>query len=179
MSGNKIIAAFAGTGKTTLAMKYPDLLVDFVAMPYKYYLEDTAFDSESCKANLNNILQSDWPFNYIEAIKNELVKGKTLLIPSDRNVLSLLETEGLHYALCYPKRNSKEIYRKRYIDRGNTKEFLDVFIGRWDIFMDHLESDSWGQHFVLEPSEYLSDIIMKEILEKSEKNSFKISLKTY
>ena len=38
MSGNKIIAAFAGTGKTTLAMRYPDLVIDFVAMPYKYYL---------------------------------------------------------------------------------------------------------------------------------------------
>jgi len=161
MSDNKIIAAFAGTGKTTLAMKYPDLVVDFVAMPYKYYLEDTAVDSESCKANMNNVLQLDWPYNYVDAIKDELLKGKTLLIPSDSNVLALLEAEGLHYALCYPKRNAKEIYRRRYIDRGNTEDFLNVFIGKWDVFMDYLEFDSWGQHFILEPTEYLSDVISK------------------
>jgi len=34
MSVNKIIAGFAGTGKTSLAMKYPERMVDFVAMPY-------------------------------------------------------------------------------------------------------------------------------------------------
>jgi hypothetical protein len=31
-----IIAAYAGTGKTTLAKKRPDEFVDFICMPYKF-----------------------------------------------------------------------------------------------------------------------------------------------
>jgi len=34
-----IIAAFAGTGKTTMAKLYPQTAIDFVCMPYKYEIE--------------------------------------------------------------------------------------------------------------------------------------------
>ena len=34
-----IIAAFAGTGKTTMAKLYPQTAIDFVCMPYKYELD--------------------------------------------------------------------------------------------------------------------------------------------
>ena len=60
---NGIIAAFAGTGKTKLAAMYPDLVVDFVCMPYKYYLIQEYDNGESSKRNPENTIREDWPAN--------------------------------------------------------------------------------------------------------------------
>lgn len=43
----------------------------------------------------------------------------------------------------------KDEYRKRFLERGNTQNFLDVFIWRWDLFMDHLEPDPCEQKVIL------------------------------
>jgi len=154
-----IIAAHAGTGKTHFASLYPELTIDLVCMPYKYILPKEKPFSESSKANPENILNPDWPNNYISVIKENLESDKILLIPPDPLILDLLKNEKLHYFLCYPQRDAKEIYRERYIKRGNSDEFIDIFIGGWDKFMDYFEKDSYGQHIVLKPDRFLSDVI--------------------
>lgn len=156
-----IIAAHAGTGKTTLARMFPNEMVDFVCMPYKYYLPGNSEYDETNKARSDLEMREDWPYNYVDAIKEALKSGKTLLIPLAWNVLLHLEMEKIPYLLCYPRRDAKEIYRKRYIDRGNSDEFLSIFIDSWDGFIDALEEDSYGQHIVLEPHQFLSDVLMK------------------
>jgi hypothetical protein len=128
-------------------------------MPYKYVLTQNIPYDESTKANPENIMHDDWPFNYISAIKQNSESDKLLLIPSDLLILYLLKKENLPYYLCYPQRNAREIYRSRYINRGNTTEFIDVFIGNWDRFIDKFENDSYGQHIVLEPNQFISDVI--------------------
>lgn len=156
-----IIAAHAGTGKTTLARMFPEKMVDFVCMPYKYYLPENNDYDETNKANSDLVMREDWPFNYIDAIKDALKSGNTLLIPPAWNVLIHLEMEKLPYILCYPRRDAKEIYRQRYIKRGNSEEFLSIFIGGWDNFIDALESDTYGRHIILEPHQFLSDVFPK------------------
>jgi len=128
-------------------------------MPYKYLLAKEVPYNESSKANPENIPNDDWPFNYISTIKQNLESGKILLIPSDFLILNLIREENLHYCLCYPQRKDKENYRERYLKRSNSSEFIDIFIGRWDIFMNHFENDSYGQHIVLQPEQFLSDVI--------------------
>lgn len=154
-----IIAAFAGTGKTTFAARHPDDVVDFVSMPYKYHLPKVDNALESCKANPDYEMQLDWPYNYVKAIKEYPDKEKILLIPSDYLVLSLLRKEDIRYILCYPVREAKEEYRKRFIDRGNTEDFLSVFIDRWDGFMDSLERDPAVSRYVMQPEQYIGDVI--------------------
>ena len=158
-----IIAAYAGTGKTTAAKLNPETVIDFVCMPYKYYLNpiQNDMDSETCKANSDNIMRSDWPFNYVSALKDSLGKNKILLIPTDLNVLSLLQDEKIPYILCYPQRSAKKIYRKRFIERGNTEEFIEVFIGGWDRYLVALEEDTYGKQIVLENYQFINDIIEK------------------
>jgi hypothetical protein len=154
-----IIAAYAGTRKTYFASLYPNIAIDMICMPYKYALTENTSCDESSKANPENILHNNWPLNYFSVIKQNLESGKLLLIPSDLLILELLRKEKLHYCLCYPKKNAKEIYRERYIKRGNTTEFIDIFIGKWDKFMDSFENDSYGQHIVLQPDQFISDVI--------------------
>jgi len=153
-----IIAAYAGTGKTTTARLHPQTVVDFVCMPYKYYLKQDD-DGESCKANPDNIIREDWPDNYVDAIKPIARGSQIILIPTDLNVLRLLRLEEIPYYLCYPERSAKETYWERFIDRGNTEDFIDIFIGRWDCFLSVLEQDDFGQHLVLRIDQYLDDVI--------------------
>ena len=153
-----IVAAFAGTGKTYFAKNHPDIAVDMVLMPYKYKIDPEAQYDESSKANPNLEWNPEWPFNYIEAIK-KLPSDKIILIPSDSRVLNLLENEKIPYLLCYPKRKAKKAYRKRYIKRGNSQDFLSIFIGAWKSFMDTLREDTYGKHIILRPKQYLSDVL--------------------
>jgi hypothetical protein len=156
-----IIAAHAGTGKTTLAKMYPHKVIDFVAMPYKYELDENCppDEMEKNKANFDLHMRMEWPHNYVDAIIAALPEGKILLIPPAQEVLVKLKIANIPYTLCYPKRSAKEVYRQRYIDRGNSEGFMHIFIDYWDSFMDLLENDTYGVHIVLEPHQYLSDVV--------------------
>lgn len=152
----EVIAAFTGTGKTYFCSKHTEAL-DLVCMPFKYENLSLEFEPERCKVDPENIISLDWPFNYIDEIIRQLPQYKYVVIPSDGLVCSLLREEGITYYLCYPDRSLKEEYRKRFLERGNTQNFLDVFIDRWDLFMDHLESDPCGQKVILGQGEHISD----------------------
>jgi len=153
-----IVAGFSGTGKSYFASLHPDIAVDFVCMPYKYFLDTKAPFDESNKADPNLEMRPEWPRNYVKAIL-KCPSDKIILIPSDSLVLYLLEKEKMPYYLCYPKKKAKKAYRKRYIKRGNSQEFLSIFIGEWESFMDSLREDTYGRHIILRPKQYLSDVL--------------------
>ena len=157
-----IIAAYAGTGKTTLAQNFPDEFADFVCMPYKYVLAPDGDQSEAGKANPDNVMRDDWPHNYVAAIEAAAGVGKHLLIPTDLFVLMLLRAKNIPYILCYPDRNAKEVYRRRFLERGNTEQFIDIFIGRWGEFLGAFERDDYRKHLILEPHAYLEDVFGDE-----------------
>jgi len=160
MLGNSIIiASYAGTGKTTAAALYPKTVIDFVCMPYKYALKQDDDAGEAGKANPNNVMRDEWPRNYINALKAALTDNRVFLIPTDLFVLGLLQRENIPYWLVYPQREARDVYHKRYLERGNTEDFIDVFIGGWDSFLNTFEQDTYGRHIVLEPHQYLSDVL--------------------
>ena len=160
----KIIAAHAGTGKSFLAKQNQDKYIDFVCMPYKYHLPKDfgKIENEACKADFSLEMRFCYPYNYFVAIKGLLEKtDKTLIIPPDRKLLRLFRGENIPYFLCYPEDTaaSKTEYHRRYVTRGNTETFIDIFIGSWDAFLDNFKSDTYGFHIILKPHEFLSDVI--------------------
>ena len=159
----RIIAAHAGSGKTSLAKQYPEIFIDFVSMPYKYHMPDNYTDdeSESCKANPDYELNMDWPDNYFAAIISKLnSSNKMLLIPPDWRLLYMLYRAEVPYLLCYPENTAeaKAAYQKRYEERGNSKDFLEIFIDGWENFMDFLEKDeNCSRKIILGPHQFLTD----------------------
>jgi hypothetical protein len=153
-----VVAAYSGVGKTYFAKLHPKKAIDMVCMPYKYILDPEATYDESSKANPNLEMRPDWPYNYVKAIL-EQPSNKIILIPSDVRVLYLLEKVKKPYFLCYPKRKAKKTYKKRYIKRGNSQDFLSIFIDRWDEFMDGLREDKYGTRIILRPKQYLIDVL--------------------
>lgn len=164
-----IIAAFSGTGKTYFC-SHVEGAKDFVCMPYKYELQFSSeiqgdyFEGEKAKADPNNEMKPEYPQNYVDAILENMDKYKYLLIPSDWRVLAYLKEKNVPYLLCYPEVGAKEEYQRRYLERGNTDEFMDIFIGGWDKFMESLRNDKYGTHIVLTEKEYLLDA--KELIDE-------------
>ena len=164
MKRERIVAAHAGTGKTTLAKLYPDRFVDFVSMPFKYDLPEE-FDeneNESSKADPNHELNISWPYNYFDAIKTEINSSdKILLVPPDQRLMWMFRSEDIPFVLCYPENTTaaKAAYRERYTKRGNTDRFLEIFIDGWDGFMKTLTAETFPRHIILKPHQYLTDIV--------------------
>ncbi|HHU17130.1 MAG TPA: hypothetical protein GXZ70_02725 [Clostridiales bacterium] len=167
-----IIAGFSGIGKTFFC-NHVEGAKDFVCMPYKYLLPEIGsgeIEHEKLKADLSLEMNPEYPNNYINAILENMDKYKYLVIPSDSRVLAGLKDKHVPYILCFPEQKAKEEYRKRYLQRGNTEEFLDIFIGGWDYFMNSLRQDTYGARIVLDKGEYLLDVKEKidEIIQASE-----------
>ena len=158
-----IIAAFAGAGKTHFCNLHPHAL-DFVIMPFKYknytQIATSCTESESIKAHLDLELRPDWRDMYYEALINTYhhYPNEVLVIPTDREILFRLDQDDIPYTVVYPNRCLKEEYLARYVARGNTEAFLDVFIGRWGMWMD-LVRDANGTHIELQSGEFLSDVL--------------------
>jgi hypothetical protein len=153
-----IIAAYAGCGKTSFATMVGNAAIDLHCVSFKYYLDENNNRGEAGKADPDNEMRPDWPYNYVSAIKDVMDKYEYVLIPSDFRVLALMTAEGIPYILVYPHRDCREEYLERYIDRGNKDNFLSIFYENWDWFIDHLEADKYGKHIVLQSHQFLSDV---------------------
>lgn len=158
-----VIAGYSGIGKTFFA-DHVNGAHDLPCMPYKYYLPPAdKSEFEACKANPSYMMREEWPGNYIKAISNEMHRYRYLLIPSDKMVLKGLRSLDIPYILAYPQAKAKQVYEARYKGRGNTKDFLDIFIGHWDSFMSSLQGDRMGIPVVLGENEFLME--KKELLD--------------
>lgn len=158
----RIVAAHSGTGKTTFAREHDDVL-DFVCMPYKYHLpegEVSYKESEASKASFHD-MRDEWPFNYYEALIEAYESGKydIILVVPDLYVLTMLFAAKVPYTLVYPDRSLKDEYAERFEARGNNEEFMSIFIGRWDAFMDDFEAAMPTERIILQSGQYIGDAI--------------------
>ena len=103
-----IICGYAGTGKSTAAKKMVGV-VD---------LESTPF-------------QKDWE-TYARVAKHMSDQGYIVLLSCHKELREELHRIGADYIVVYPEKNQKEIYRQRYIERGNTEEFIETQMKHWD-----------------------------------------------
>lgn len=104
-------------------------------------------------------MRTEWPDNYATELISMRDSDKITLIPPVVPVLQMLDIEDIPYFLVYPQREAKEVYHRRYIDRGNSEIFLDISIQGWDWFLMGLETHTGGQHIVLKPHEFLNDVL--------------------
>lgn len=155
-----IIAAYAGTGKSFFARKYPNEAIDLCSMPYTWLLADSSGgEYEGGKGAKYLLSNPAYPDNYIAAILDAQKKYKYVLIPSNIWLLMTLELEyDLPIILCYPAIDLKDEYVKRYIQRGNSSEFIGIFAGDWENRIHNLTVNADCSRIVLNSGMFLTDV---------------------
>ena len=68
-----------------------------------------------------------------------LLSGITHYSTYYRCSIGISGSRWIPYTLIYPEKNLKDEYEKRYRNRGNTEDFLDIFIGQWEFRIEELE----------------------------------------
>ena len=120
-----IFCGYAGVGKSTAASKFIRV-VD---------LESTPF-------------QKDWE-TYARVAKHMSDHGYIVLVSCHNELREELRRIGAQYMVVYPEKNQKEIYRQRYVERGNSPEFIETQMEHWDEWVgatqSWLDDDGWTQ----------------------------------
>ena len=160
-----IIAGFASVGKSTFCEKYKDKAVDFICMPYKYKnfeeLAKNLQEGESIKAHDNLELVLGWQNDYFEAIKEYEKKHSDtyIFIPTESIVLKWLYEEGIPYIMIYPEDDLREEYKNRYVNRGDSERFIEIFVDGWDSWMKLLRQCPGDNRIILKSGEFVADKI--------------------
>lgn len=150
-----IISSFPGTGKSTAAKLLPGVVID---------LESSDFHWMDPKAE-TKIENPEWPKNYINTIRALAFESEShpdykdllyVLISGHREVLEQLDLLGINYAVSFPSLDSKEEYLQRYIDRGNTEDFIKKLGANYENFIRDLRSHGKPE-IELGAGEYLFD----------------------
>lgn len=160
-----IIAGFAGTGKSTFAARVENA-TDLTSMPFSRILPTVkSGEPEAEKAApwlLNDPL---YPDNYVAAVLRAERAYDYVIIPTSEWVIYRLQKEyGRKIVVCCPTDECKEEYRRRFVDRGNTQEFIKVFIDGWERILSDVRDLDDVVHISLGPGEHLTDI--REKLDK-------------
>lgn len=153
-----IIAGFAGIGKTTLAKKYKNV-IDLESSLYKW--DNSSLENIPVEERKGMIREQnkDWPMNYINAIQDAVQIYDIVLVWIHPDVLKIYDEYNIPYILCYPDKKSLEIYRKRYIDRGNNKEYIDKVINTFEFRERQFESMS-AKKIILHGNATLEDYLI-------------------
>jgi Ran GTPase-activating protein (RanGAP) involved in mRNA processing and transport len=134
-----VVSAFPGCGKSHL---------------FRNKGEKKILDSDSSTFD-----KSQFPQNYIEHIKFNIGEVDIILVSSHKEVRDALVNEGIDFTLVYPRKDIKDEYIQRYIDRGNDGKFVELLKQNWDNWTDELENQEGCEKIELESGQYLSNII--------------------
>jgi hypothetical protein len=130
MKKTKLVLGFPGVGKTMYYMKKKGK-IDVLDSDSSTFPKD-GFPSNYIEHILENIGKQDVIFiSTHEVVRKEL---KSIDIFSNENV------EGIY--LVYPDLSLKDEYMKRYKERGNNKQFIEVLDKMFDNWVEELDNES-------------------------------------
>lgn len=140
----RVLCGFCGVGKSTLMQKQPDNFIDLDSALFK---KDDPQRFE----------------NYVKEIKNLLAStDKGIFVSTHPTLIEMLTEQDIPFVLVHPQRELKDVYLKRYRDRGDWAAFLVQLEKDWDLYLDDLEGrqlDGDSKRIVLAKDENLSDKI--------------------
>lgn len=146
-----VICGFPGIGKSCVAHDRMSI-EDSDSSSYSWM-----WDKEEPHKRVRN---PEFPQNYADSIEKK-VKGiefEYILVSSHIDVRAELKRRGIRYIVVAPKRHLKSEYLIRYLKRGSTMDFIQILSGKWDEFIDGIESED-APVIWLESGQYLSDVI--------------------
>ena len=133
----QVVAGFPGVGKSTLTKEDPSIGDS----------DSSQFDKEY------------FPGNYMAHVRNRMVADKLTLVSSHDIVRQALVKSKIDYILVYPALECKDEYLKRYAKRGSELKFIDLLERNWDDWIKDCQAQEGCTHVVLQPGQFLADVI--------------------
>lgn len=167
----KIIAAFAGVGKSYIGKKYNNVL-DLESTYFKWLEDGVAhLTEEERKGNKNRVLNPLWPQNYIDEILKQKDIYDIVLIQlshkrlSNEQIFEFFNKNNIEYIVARPNLSGWKYIEQRLRDRGNTEEFIGQVRDNFEIFIEEFSKDKYKQ-IIINDGEFLEDALLKEGLLK-------------
>ena len=132
-----IIAGTAGVGKTELGLRYRNVIdLESSIYSWDYSAIGANVSIESLKGAANRPLNKHWPMNYINAISDALTKYDFVLVGGnlEKNFQNYIDA-GFDFEIFIPTKDAIEEYEKRFIVRGNSKEWAEKVYSRYDEYL--------------------------------------------
>lgn len=132
-----IICGFAGIGKSFLATN-GNRWVDLESTPFK----------------------KNWDLYSDVAIHMDK-NGYDVMLSCHKPLRDILIEKGVDFYVFCPRLEDKSEYIKRYVNRGNTQEFIDMFEENYDKFVSEIFDDKKLKVVPMDGDKFLSDYIME------------------
>jgi hypothetical protein len=129
----RIISAFPGVGKTYYHERNKGISIDSDSSHFSWVK-----DSEGNNTKERN---PEFPNNYINHIKENVVKYKYIFVSSHEEVRNSLKENGIEYYLIYPAKKRKKEFIERYIQRGSPEGFVNLISKNWDSWIGKIEEE--------------------------------------
>lgn len=153
----KIISAFPGTGKSYYHKNHPDTTLDSDSSQFSWLYDK---DGNKCLDEEGNQIRNPYfPKNYIEHIKSNIGKYEYIFVSSHEEVREELVDNCLYFYLIYPDYNDKELYIKRYKQRGSPESFIELINNKWEDWIEELEDQGDCINLQLPPTLTISDLL--------------------
>lgn len=149
MNKAMIICGFPGVGKSCVANNRTNIL-DAESSAFSWI-----FDPDTVKKPERN---PGFPLNYIRHIKQMSERYEYILTATHEEVRNAMRAEGIQYIIVAPKRELKNEYLTRYLQRGSDIDFIEVLNEKWDEFLDGIERDG-APVIWLDKGCYMSDVL--------------------
>lgn len=156
-----IISGFGGVGKTVLAKKYKNV-IDLESSPYKYdYSQEKCSNYEKLKGKDGRVLNKNYPANYIATIKDAVKKYDIVCVRYNGDEpIDFYDIYELDYIVCYPTKSAYKKYVKRFIQRGNSKEWIEKNKKYFEAAYERCKNFK-GKKILLHDDETLEDALLK------------------
>ena len=148
MLNTKIIAGFPGIGKTYFTNAVDNEKRDILAANLRTL---KVLDLDSSDFSWKN---DAFPWNYIEAIKENVGKYDIIFVSTHQSLLTNLLKEKLDVVIVYPDKRLKAEFIKRYKDRNNSDSFIKFIDNKWDQFIDYIDNNYNNGHKKIRVSEF-------------------------
>ena len=79
--------------------------------------------------------------DYIQHIKDNIGKVEVILVSAHKVVRDALKENDIDYNLIYPRKDQKEDWMRRFVNRGNNENFVNFISKNWDSFIDDMDKD--------------------------------------
>lgn len=153
-----IISAFPGMGKSYAVEHLPQYkMLDLESSNYSWI-----------KTNDGKVRNPLFAQNYIDHLKQLKDQGlyQVVFVSSHKIVRQALQHHKIYYYLVYPDISLKDQYIRRYRERGNEQEFVELLEQKWEQWINQIQHDQDNKYCyknkVLESDFYLTKLFRDE-----------------